>query len=376
MNLKKLFSVLFVTSFVCIALLASQKNSTDADTLEINSANNLEANIENNNKLESDLKINPINNLEKNPETSVENTIENSSESKIESNLANNLEVNSENKIKTLEKLENNSENKKPRKVIDKIEAVIYHPDGAKIITTSDIKPGLDGTLRTLEQVVLENMMVIDGNQVKHLEVTDKEVDKYISQLQTQNSLSRDDVVELFRQAGYTFKEGYEQLRRQALIDRVINYRVRDQIIISEQELQDYYKNNPSYANGSYQISQTIIPYGEGLRALRKIKIQQAIDSGEISKLVTWPDPITLTDDEISPEKAYIKDLTPGSIVLFNEAPDGFVIIKIVSKSDRALVPFEEAQPKIRRAILNERFENALAAYKDKLFKNIKVKYN
>lgn len=282
---------------------------------------------------------------------------------------------------KSLDQSANNTSLKKIKdsnpnfKIVDRIEAIIYHPEGTKIITTSDLKPGLDGTPRTLEQVVFENLMLFDAQQMK-LTVTDNEVDKYIAQLQAQNNLTSDDIKELFKQSGYTFEEGYEQLRKQFIIDRLTSYRIKDKVLIDDAQIQEYYTKNPEYSQASYEISQAMVPIGSGIKAMRKLAIQQAIDSGEIASLVSWSDPIELKDSDIAPEKSFIKNLDQGEIVLFGETDEGFIIVRMLSKKPSEILPLEQEQSNIRRKLLNMKFEEALKSYKEKLLKSTRVKYN
>src|SRR5437867_1197347 len=72
--------------------------------------------------------------------------------------------------------------------LLDTIQAVVYSEEGAEIVTKSDIdRPGLDGSFRTLEDVVLERLMYLDAKRFKILPDQDT-IDKHLKAVQRENN--------------------------------------------------------------------------------------------------------------------------------------------------------------------------------------------
>lgn len=262
----------------------------------------------------------------------------------------------------------------------DKILAIIYHTEGSYIILQSDMKPNLDGRPRNLKDLVLERLMLLDATNLK-ITVTDADVDRYLAQIQKQNNLTKADLSKAFRETGFTFEQGIEQLRNSLVINSILDYRVKNKAVVDKKEIEKYYNDNPIYQDAEYVIAQATIPF-EGSPDKKKIKIDNAIKSGEIINIVAWDDPIKLKDDEFAPEKAYIKDLDAGSIVKLEETRDSLTLLRLISKTTKVLVPLEERERDITNILGKEKFDKALKEYhtsllnpEDKVLGKFQIKY-
>lgn len=72
--------------------------------------------------------------------------------------------------------------------LVDSIKAVVYSEDGTEVVTKSDIdRPGLDGSFRTLDDVVLERLMYLDAKRFKILPDEDT-IDKHLKAVQRETT--------------------------------------------------------------------------------------------------------------------------------------------------------------------------------------------
>ncbi len=253
-------------------------------------------------------------------------------------------------------------------KVIDKVLAIVYQEDGPSIIMQSDLRPGLDGAAKTIKDVLLERLMVLDAQNLKIM-ITDTDVERHLIQVQKQFKLSKDDTVELFKQMGYTLQEGKEQLRTKLMIEQVVDYRVRSKVLIDKKEIERYYLENPDI---DYKISQAHYPINGGSPALNKIKIERAIEDGEIDNLVTWSDPISLKEEQIAEDKAFIKNMSPGSVGIISAEPTGIFLVKFILRDQKSL---ESREAEINSILGQTFFAKSHADYHKKLLSTAIVKF-
>jgi len=257
---------------------------------------------------------------------------------------------------------------------VDKIIAIVYSGDEKSIILQSDLKPGLDGIKKNLEQLINDRLVLLDAKKLK-IEVDKEQVNRYLSQVQRQYNLTQNDIKKIFSEAGYTYDEGIENLKNIQTIDLMLETRVRSKIIIDKKEIEDYYNKNPLYEVGKYYISQAFIPFNGGSKTLKKIKVQKDIESKDILKNVEWSDPIEFEDKDFSDDKKYIANLNKDDVVISNEDDRGLYLIRIVDKKEKILIPLENRYKEISSIIGKERYEKALNDYYNMLRKSAIIKY-
>ena len=72
--------------------------------------------------------------------------------------------------------------------------------------------------------------------------VYDQELDRYIDRIKQSNKLSDEDFVASLSRQGMTLKEYRADLRRDILKQRLINQKVKKNVVISDAEVEQYYK--------------------------------------------------------------------------------------------------------------------------------------
>lgn len=263
-------------------------------------------------------------------------------------------------------------------KTVDKILAIIYSPqDPANPIASSlkglpilqsDLNQEMFGASRTLDEVIFEKRVEIDGTNLKII-ISDSEVDRHIAYTQKANKLTQEDTIETFKKMGLTFDQGREFLKTSLLRDRVIEHRVRTKSFVTKKEIEENFKANPIYIEASYKICQAYIPFNDESPALTKIKLERAIESNEINDLVSWETEIELLEDQISQDKAFIKDLNINDISIASTSEDGITLIKLISKKPKVLIPLKERETEIRQKLMQEKMAKTFKEYQESLLK-------
>lgn len=259
--------------------------------------------------------------------------------------------------------------------VLDKTVAVIYHPEEIVVISTSDLRPGLDGAPKTFKQVLLEKLMVLDAKELK-ITVTEEDVDKQLAAVQKEHNLTRADVLAIFKQAGLSVAQARADLRDQQMIQTIIDARTRSKTAVTAKELEEYCIANPITQPGSITFSFAFVPFEHyKSKAVQREELQKAIQSGSIEQTAFWMDPITLNVQEIPEDKVFLKELTPGTVVQVQENAEGTQLLKLVDRVADSVVPFKEREREIMMQFRMERRAKAIEEYHKDLLQKARIKY-
>lgn len=249
---------------------------------------------------------------------------------------------------------------------VDKILAIIYHPNGSHLILQSDLTSSIDQITIPQEEVILRKLIEIDA-EIMQVNISDDDIDRLWARRQKELNLTQEQLLEKIKP--YTLEQAREELKKNIILQNMIDYRVRTKIIIDKNDIEKYYKENPIYQEASYTISQSTVELNVSSETIKKIKLQKAIESGEIDKLAHWGPAIEIKDSQIAADKAHIKNLNIGDIITFENNSDNSInLIKLISKSEPRLLEYKEREEEIYNLLYQEKFEKIFNEYKDKLF--------
>lgn len=254
------------------------------------------------------------------------------------------------------------------KQTADRVLAIIYHEDGSKLICQSDVGPDLSGQPQYFRDVVLKELVLLDAKALK-IPIDNGETDRHLARVQEQLGKSREELTDYFKSNGRTFDEAKKELEKNLLMEKTIDHRVKGKAFVSKSELEKEYNDNPLWR---YEVSQAFVPLNGGSRAIHNAVIDDDIESGAIFTSVEWSSPVSVTENDIAPEKAHIKTMTPKSIAKIEDDESGITLIQMHSK---ARVPFEELKIKITNKLGRERYIKALEEYYKTLIKNAHIRY-
>ena len=255
----------------------------------------------------------------------------------------------------------------KKRKVVDELQAIIYHPEGTTLICQSDLRTEMSGRVPSLKDAILRELIVLDGKKLK-IPVTESEIERALARAQEQLKMDKEELIAFFKKQGFTLDEAKKELEKSILVENVIEARIRSKSHVSSKDLEMYHKNNPIEL---YSLQQTYIPYNGGSKALTKTLVKQDIASGAIKDRV-WQDVGTINGEDFAPEKAHIKTLPEGTAVIADETGDGIVLLCVTSKK---VTPFEERKEEIAKMLGQQKYVKTQADYFEKLMKQARIKY-
>lgn len=112
--------------------------------------------------------------------------------------------------------------------------------------------------IREAERPVLNNLiemkLQIQEARRMNLDVNASEIDGAIDEIRTKFSLTEEMLLNSLKAEGLTREDYRARLSDQILLQKVINYAVRNNIVVSDKEIEQYYKDNIGEFDGGEKI--------------------------------------------------------------------------------------------------------------------------
>jgi len=265
---------------------------------------------------------------------------------------------------------------KSPLYLIDTIKVVVFGDDRTDLITELDcMRPSLDGQKRSLEDLILEDLIFQDAVRYKMLP-TEESITRHLMSVQREHNLSLDDIKNIFGTAGYSFDEGKEKFGVMSAVGQMLDFKIRSRLIVPEKDIESYYKEHPVYTDETYELANALIKREEdqSLDEMRA-EIEQFMQTGDSSLQVTWSEPFWVKADEISPNRQFIKGMITDQIAIAAEIDDGIEIIKLMNKQERRLLTLEERYHDVADTLRQPKYEEMFNNYRKELFGNASLIY-
>ncbi len=221
------------------------------------------------------------------------------------------------------------------QELVDEVLAVVYHADGAAVVTLSDIRrPLLGGGVATLKDKILEELMILDA-QLLGVSVTKEDAEDFMAKLQKNRGVPRSEMLRMFEEFGYSLEEGIEALRRRQIIEQIVDFRVRSdkRMVVQKEEMVEYIQKNPRYREAVLVLAQTVVP------ADKNEGTEWAQD--ELNAL-SWEEPFEVRESELPDDKHFVLNQSVGAVVAREVTDEGVELTRLVEKCEPELIPDEE----------------------------------
>lgn len=277
-------------------------------------------------------------------------------------------------------------EKKAERESINKIAVLIYvtapsQPGSDKelekvsdiVITLLDIeRPSIDGRMRSLEELILDKLMAFEAIYFYRMVVSDQAIDKYINSIKEHYNLSDDQLREMFKQAGYTYEEGREQLGATQAIDSLLNFKIKSRISVSEAAIREYYEKHPIYEEASYKIRKAFIPDG----ALTDKELENLSEKNMKSSSIEWSSAYWLMADEMTDERRQmLESMGIDGYSKPEVVTGGYEVVQLLVAKPRTCKSFEDSYREITVKLQEPQYYQMLDALKKELFAKYEVIY-
>ena len=267
--------------------------------------------------------------------------------------------------------------------VINRVEAVV----GDDVITALDVDRMVKNMLppetasgaeaktagQKLRGTALERLIEdkLFDQEVKRLQlnVSDQEIERYLGRIKQANQVSDEQFLAQLSRRGLTVKEYRQQLQRDILKHKLIAKEVQRSVVISDDQVEDYYKKNISQYKDLHKVHLRAIFLGvpEDATPARKDAVRQRAEElrsearekknfAELaSKYSEGPgaekggDLGALTASDLFPAmRQAVAELKPGEISPVIDMPRGYVFLQMVERKGSATTPLDEVRKEIR----------------------------
>ncbi len=231
---------------------------------------------------------------------------------------------------------------------------------------------------------LIEEKIALEKIKEMKIDISSQELDAAIERVKEQNNLTQEDLVAALKERGQTYEEYRARLKQELERRRLINYEVKNKIIITEEEVKAYYDEHKDEFSTKGRVHLAMIflrqatPGDRGETQALKEKanrILQKIKSGEdfgalAKQFSSGPGAMEGGDlgvfkiSELNPQMAAsIKDLSSGEVSAPIVMPSGIQIIKVVEKDEGGEKSFEQVQNIIRSDLYREKLDEAYSKW-------------
>ncbi len=249
--------------------------------------------------------------------------------------------------------------------LIDKIECVVCGPAWNKPFVDTDFtwKRTLDNQFVSLQKQIQADI-VMQQIASEKMPIDPDGAPKYIEGLKKQLKINDAEFETLFSEVGRTMAEGLEMLNIFYNTEFFTHYKFKSQLVPTEDEILDYFNDNPEFVDGSYEISIARIDYeGDEGREDIKNKIEKAlVDNNDGDGLISWGKVIKVAEEDLQDDQKFIKTMQPDGVYI-QESDGLFELVKLVAYDPIRIKTLEERKNSIIDALNRKRLESMLAKY-------------
>lgn len=217
------------------------------------------------------------------------------------------------------------------------------------------------------------------------IQVDEAEIDGTIERIKAANSFTDEDLRRFLERDQMTMEQYREQIKEQVLRTRLVNYQVKSKIVITEEEIRDYYDSHPALYGGKryyhlrnilmrvpnlatdaekqtvreqMQQIQSQVKVGESFADLARTYSQgpTAADGGDIGEFAK---------ETLAPEiQTALDGLAPGQVTAIVDTDQGFQLFYLEAVNQTEGKPIESVREEIHQKlfadVVNKKFTSWL----------------
>ncbi|KGO33762.1 hypothetical protein JT06_12490 [Desulfobulbus sp. Tol-SR] len=236
---------------------------------------------------------------------------------------------------------------------------------------------------------IIERRLITQKAKAGNISVSDAEVDAAFEQMLDQSRLSKPELLAKLKEDGLTETAYRENLRDQVLQSKLVNADVRSKVVITDEEILDYYNSQSTtrVSGGGYYLLQIGISWKKGqdtppetveadkskARKEAEKVLELARDGEDFKELArkysSMPSAADGGDigvfqlDEMAPDmQQAVKELKPDEISDIIETPEGYQFFKLLNSDDGTIAvktPPDEVKEEIRNSLYDQRLKKA-----------------
>lgn len=246
---------------------------------------------------------------------------------------------------------------------LDKIEAVV---NGQPITTKYISRRGYDGENHQLTDLIDFYLADQLGERLK-VEVSDDMINRYVQNL----GLTIQDLSNVADHWGYPdINEFKTDLKIMYRGKTAMQYELDAKMVISEEEIADYYREHPVTTEIRYVMRTAFVPQEDGKdQSVQQAELEQLVEKYSTNyerSAWDWDPVVEVLASEISASNSFLFKLAPGEMYV-KPVPTGFDIFVMLQVIPTGVVPLEKRRNEIVKILTERRYPAVVAAAKKEL---------
>lgn len=239
---------------------------------------------------------------------------------------------------------------------------------------------------QVLQQMVNDILLRQEADRFG-IEVSDREIENHIRQVRQENDMDEEQFLEHLRSQGLT-KEAYKKQTRDSILrQRVLTMMVRRKVVVTREEIEDFYHRNTSSFLEEKRVHLKVILVADFDKA---VQVRELIKDGEINfdqaaaDFSQGPSPDRGGDlgfvhwERLAPEwRQALDGLEEGDISQPFVVRGSGALLNVVEIQAGGAVPLTEVEDEIRREIfdakLDQRFEEYIQGLRERAVIDVRL---
>ncbi len=248
-----------------------------------------------------------------------------------------------------------------------------------------------DDILERLIEKKLENQEI----KKSQISVEETEIDKAIEQIKERSFFTDEDMRQALAKDGLTIEKYREQMKEQILKSKLINYKVKSRVVITNEDIKKYYDHHPEKYSGKekYHLRNIIMKfpvfggdsekqavYQKMTGVLEQIREGKTFEDmarkySESSLASSGGDLGEFSLDDLSVKiRDAVKELTPGEFTPVLETEQGYQIFFLEEILEASGKTLEEVTTEIENILYDEELEKKFQTWISDLKKQSHIK--
>jgi peptidyl-prolyl cis-trans isomerase SurA len=220
------------------------------------------------------------------------------------------------------------------------------------------------------------------------IQVDEAEIDQTIERIKAANYFTDEDLRQHLQQDHMTMKQYRDKVKEQILRARLLNYEVKSRIVVTEQDINAYYKSHPELYGGkiSYHLRNILMKVPDYATDAQKQAIQEQMqnvrsqikDEASFTKLAqTYSQSPTAAEggdigefeeDTLSPQiQAALNGLKAGQTSAVLDTDQGFQIFYVQAIKRSNAKPLKSVKDEIHQKLFNQIVDKKFVSWLDDL---------
>jgi peptidyl-prolyl cis-trans isomerase SurA len=239
---------------------------------------------------------------------------------------------------------------------------------------------------RILEAMINDKLIVQEAEKFK-IEVSDAEIDNQIQHIRSENNLSQAEFAQVLAEQGMEMDQYRQALREEIKKNRVLSNMVRQKVVVSEDEMMEFYQQHQNEYNQPKQVHLRIIvhPSKNKLEQVRQAVASEEMTFSQAANSVSQGpgadqggDLGTFMWKDLKAQwREMLRDMHSGQMSPIFSLQGNYALLYLQDLADKQVQPFQAVKDDIREQIyaqkLKQRYKEYMQGLREKAVIDVRL---